>query len=387
MKKKLLGILMVLATAFAFNTAVLAEEEATTEETTAVGETTEVTDVEVTQGQQVVEEDEEAKYFGSAVDFVNEPKTYTFASVAYYPETVFTDKATGRTLVEGEDYIRTYVTTRDKTLNPNSEFYSNPEKYSDDDFTSPGFIWENINFIGKYFGVISIRHNVATYIYIYGDTTSKYEGEEDPELTGRINYLAGYDYENSKWLWSTTDEATAEGYKYDVKDLVSVTREEGEEVGTYVTTPSIEFEEDYYAYAFSETRYWTCRTVPAYVYLYTGKLSIKEAYDVVVNYVDVDGNVIAEQETIKNLKPEEEYKTEEKTIEGYQLVRVDGEKSGLIDSEDITVTYVYEFVMGEGGEEFDVVQTGSEVDYSVMSSALITLSLIGLALYSKKKNN
>ena len=43
--------------------------------------------------------------------------------------------------------------------------------------------------------------------------------------------------------------------------------------------------------------------------------------------------------------------------------------------------------MGEGGEEFDIVQTGKDIDYSLMSSAAITLSLIAIAVISKRKNN
>ena len=157
MKKKFLGILMILATVFAFNTAVLAEEtteEATTTttdvaDTTSSSDTTTSTDDTTTTANTIADE---AHYFGDYVDFVNEPQTFTFKSIAYYPETVFTDRATGRTLVEGEDYYRTYITTRDKTLNPDGDFYKHPEKFSDNDFVSPGFIWENIEFTGKYFG-------------------------------------------------------------------------------------------------------------------------------------------------------------------------------------------------------------------------------------------
>ena len=115
-----------------------------------------------------------------------------------------------------------------------------------------------------------------------------------------------------------------------------------------------------------------------------------DSYKVITNYVDVEGNVLAEQ-VIESYKfTGDEYTTEEKTFEGYELVKVIGDKTGSIEDADVEVTYVYEFVMGEGGEDFtdeELVQTGSEIDYSLMSSALITLSLIGLALYSKKKNN
>ena len=381
MKKKFLGILMVLATTFSFTAGVLAEETTTTEETNSTPEVAE------TQVPEVTEEDTAAKYYRDVVEFNDKPQVFTFASRAYYPVTEFKDKATGKVLVEGEDYIRTYITTRDKSLNMSDDTYANPEKYSDNDFVTPGYIWENVEFIGKYYGVQSIRHNIANYIYIYGDTTSKDVNEEDPEFTGEVIYTTGYDYENGRWTYSYTDDATKEGYKYDIKDLVSVTREEGEEVGEYTTTPSIEFPNEYIPTKFSDTSYHIIKTVPAYVYLYTGTFTINQTYDVYTNYVDQDGRVIADQEYIHGLHTGDEYTTTEKSIEGYELKRVDGERTGIIGEKNVTVTYEYEFVMGEGGEEFDVVQTGSEIDYSLMSSAAITLSLIGLALYSKKKNN
>ena len=116
------------------------------------------------------------------------------------------------------------------------------------------------------------------------------------------------------------------------------------------------------------------------------KLAV-QSYKVYTNYIDVDGKVIAEQEIELNKFSGDEYTTLQKNIEGYELVRIDGEKSGVIQDKDVVVTYVYEFVMGEGGEEFDVVQTGSEIDYSLMSSAAITLSLVALAVISKRKKN
>ena len=392
MKKKILGILMVLATAFTFTTGVLAEETTTVEET---NETTEVTNEVKTQEPVATEEVEKAKYFGDAVDFNNTPQVFTFASRAYYPVTEFKDKETGRVLVAGEDYIRTYITTRDKSLNMSDKVYANPEKYSDNDFVTPGYIWENVKFIGKYYGVQSIRHNIANFIYVYGDTTSKDVGTDDPEFTGTVIYLTGYDYEKGEWTYSYTDDATKEGYKYDIKDLVSVTREEGEEVGEYTTTPSIEFPKDYIPTKYSDTSYHIIKTVPAYVYLYTGKLTINQTYKVYTNYVDQDGRVIADQEYIHGLHTGDEYTTTEKHIEGYELKRVDGERTGIIGEKNVHVTYEYEFVMGEGGNEEEpveevkqeVVQTGSEIDYSLMSSGLITLSLIGLAIFSKKRKN
>lgn len=107
---------------------------------------------------------------------------------------------------------------------------------------------------------------------------------------------------------------------------------------------------------------------------------------VIINYIDENGNTLKESETVEYYYYED-YETKAAIIDGYELIEVKGLEKGTIEQDETIVTYIYQFVLGEGGEEFDIVQTGSEVDYSLMSSALITLSLIGLALYTKKKNN
>lgn len=112
-----------------------------------------------------------------------------------------------------------------------------------------------------------------------------------------------------------------------------------------------------------------------------------DSYKVITNYVDVDGNVLAEQVIESNKFTGDEYTTEEKSFEGYELVKVIGDKTGSIEDADVEVTYVYEFVMGEGGEDFtdeELVQTGSDVDYTLMSSLLITITLLAFAF---RKNN
>lgn len=75
-----------------------------------------------------------------------------------------------------------------------------------------------------------------------------------------------------------------------------------------------------------------------------------------VNYVEEDGNKLAEP--IKSIgKYGEEYSTEKKEFEGYELVAVPSNASGEYGEEDITVTYVYRLIddetpiPGGGGEE------------------------------------
>ena len=112
---------------------------------------------------------------------------------------------------------------------------------------------------------------------------------------------------------------------------------------------------------------------------------------VIINYVDDHGKTIKESEKVEYYYYSD-YETKAATIDGYELIEIDGTEKGSVDKDEIVVTYVYQYVLGQGGEEekeepTNLVQTGEEVDYSLMTSAFITASLIVLALRTKKKNN
>ncbi len=61
---------------------------------------------------------------------------------------------------------------------------------------------------------------------------------------------------------------------------------------------------------------------------------------VIVNYVDTDGNEIAESETI-NGKVTDNYETEAKAINDYELSVTPANAKGVMTEDDITVNYVY----------------------------------------------
>ncbi len=215
-----------------------------------------------------------------------------------------------------------------------------------------------------------------------------YKGLFSLIITSAEDYDANYKKDDS---WATNGEtATTIGTYMDEKV-------NGIETGKYKEVDSFlketlgtinKDEEKEFVYGVNIDGYGTNNNYMGYTFGYYASFKLYAIpYNVYVEYIDVDGKVVADPETYIGLYTDEEYKTIEKVIDGYELVRVDGEREGVIQDKDVYVTYVYEYVMGEGGEEFDVVQTGSEVDYSVMSSALITLSLIGIAIYSKKRNN
>ena len=61
---------------------------------------------------------------------------------------------------------------------------------------------------------------------------------------------------------------------------------------------------------------------------------------VVVNYVDDEGNALTDSITIEG-KVFDEYTTEEKTFEGYELTEIPNNASGTMTEDTITVSYVY----------------------------------------------
>ena len=125
---------------------------------------------------------------------------------------------------------------------------------------------------------------------------------------------------------------------------------------------------------------------------------------VTTNYVDEDGKELTTS-TVDSYYYGESYTTKAKEFTDYELIETKGKESGEVNTRETSVTYIYQFTGGQGDDEPEedpeeepieepeekeepvVVQTGSKFDYSIMSSALITISLIGLAIVSKKRNN
>ena len=71
----------------------------------------------------------------------------------------------------------------------------------------------------------------------------------------------------------------------------------------------------------------------------------KEATSVVVKHVDEEGNNLVEPETIEG-KVGDEYQTQAKDFEEYEIKEIIGNETGQMTAEQITVTYVYKKVEG-----------------------------------------
>lgn len=326
---------------------------------------------------------------------------FTYATSHQYDGQEYKPQSTLRDgeydLVEGVDFKRVYWTTQDCRLDPQDIEAADETP----NFVRPGFVWESITGIGKYSGKIDNRHTIYVYMGTTPYSYSKYVGEDDQTFKAYDIFFV-----NGAWVKGDTIEAN-------VVSSYELARTEGEEVGKYtislnnvsLTNPALVAKEATYSESLKASLtkrqkgelFFTLIDAGlgngylmsnGYVFYkpFTSKLTIKDYAKVVVNYVDEDGKALADSETIEG-KVDEDYKTEAKEIKDYELVEVKGEETGKFTEEEITVTYVYQFVMGQGEDEEEIVNTGSKVNVALMSAVSVIISALSLSLVSKKRNN
>lgn len=121
----------------------------------------------------------------------------------------------------------------------------------------------------------------------------------------------------------------------------------------------------------------------------------KDMGKVITRYVDEDVKILLD-ETTTNGQVGTDYQTSPATITDYELKNVIGEEKGKYTKEDIIVTYVYEYVMGQGGddtfvtpEEPEIPYTGIDSENYIIEYSLMGTSILGIALLLilKKKFN
>ena len=105
---------------------------------------------------------------------------------------------------------------------------------------------------------------------------------------------------------------------------------------------------------------------------------------VIAKYIDVKGNVISE-DVITTGMVNNDYRTNAKSFKDYELIKVEGSETGLYTSEDIVVTYIYEFVGGTGGD--DVPNTGINTNNALeVTTALSMITLVSAIILRKRFN-
>lgn len=121
---------------------------------------------------------------------------------------------------------------------------------------------------------------------------------------------------------------------------------------------------------------------------YEGTLSLKAAHGIygklIVRYVDTKGNVLSKELTYSE-KVDTEYTTIEKEFEDYSLVKVDGETKGKYIDGTITVTYIYEFTSGTGGN--DVPETGINTSNALEIITVFSLITLVTTIILRKRFN
>lgn len=178
---------------------------------------------------------------------------------------------------------------------------------------------------------------------------------------------------NRSGINETNSEVAELGYNYFYNHLLTISpvsensTSDAYSVGSlmrdYHAKKSTGFEK-YYREAFGEIKTTETKTVEGFVMNLNGpdtvnvyqsynfgftlgfKLNAKEG-KVIAHYVDNTGKTLHSDIT-SNGKVTDPYQTKSLDIDGYELIKTDGNETGSYIDGTIEVTYVYEYVMGQG---------------------------------------
>lgn len=147
---------------------------------------------------------------------VSGPQSAWYNGQSHHFRSTVKDSVSGKDLVEGEDYTRSFSFTSDRRDSVACDTWL----ATDDSMVSSGFVWEKIDFKDNYarYGSYSVRHNVLTLYEFKEFNATKVEGEADPTLEATLSLFVG-------------DPTT-------LLDLsaFSLSREAGEQPGEYAIT-------------------------------------------------------------------------------------------------------------------------------------------------------
>lgn len=147
---------------------------------------------------------------------VSGPQSAWYNGQSHHFRSTVKDSVSGKDLVEGTDYTRSFGFLRDRGNADSIDTWL----ATDDSMVSSGFVWEKIDFKGNYAGNGShfVRHNILTLYEFKEMDATKVEGEADPTLGATLSLFVG-------------DPTT-------LLDLsaFSLSREAGEQPGEYAIT-------------------------------------------------------------------------------------------------------------------------------------------------------
>ena len=155
---------------------------------------------------------DEAESYGEPK--VSEPQSAWYNGQSHHFRSTVKDSVSGKDLVEGKDYTRSFCFMSDRG-NPDNNDTWLP---NDDSLVSSGFVWERIDFKGNYAGSHLVRHNILTLYEFKELNATKVEGEADPILEATLSLFVG----NPTTLLDLS--------------AFSLSREAGEQPGEYAIT-------------------------------------------------------------------------------------------------------------------------------------------------------
>ena len=120
---------------------------------------------------------------------VSGPQSAWYNGQSHHFRSTVKDSVSGKDLVEGEDYTRSFGFIRDRGNAGNIDTWLP----TDDSMESSGFVWERIDFKGNYTGNGSyfVRHNIMTLYEFEELSVTKVEGEADPTLGATLSLFVG----------------------------------------------------------------------------------------------------------------------------------------------------------------------------------------------------
>ena len=120
---------------------------------------------------------------------VSGPQSAWYDGQSHHFRSTVKDSVSGKDLVEGTDYTRSFGFLRDRGNADDIDTWLE----TDDSFASSGFVYERIDFKGNYAGNGShfVRHNILTLYEFKELDATKVEGEADPTLGATLSLFIG----------------------------------------------------------------------------------------------------------------------------------------------------------------------------------------------------
>lgn len=239
----------------------------------------------------------------------------------------------------------------------------------------------NFDLLNLKFGIAwkTIPTAIGTHLYDtndsavlnYMDSSEKGNGETEytktqsmpsPQLSKSIGgVIAAYEDEQGNPLASSVTTTGEQGFAYQTQPMeisgYTLSTVEGSPAGVYTDS------------------------LISIRYIYAQNKKIVTERFVFVNYVDEQGNILAEQIVLKG-QANASYTTEQKTIEGYRFVSVEGNTSGVFGETEQVVTYVYTKITEDAPivspdkDELLLPDTGITTASSLLASAFILIGAL-----------